>query len=805
MNINKYQIGKKVFGDVIGEVYLAHSGDLVNTVLVKVLHDEYANDDNLVDVFHKCAETCCFIENENQIKALEHGQQGDKHYLILSHMLLEPLESLLKKRHVLSSLETISVIEHLARILRTYHVEGMVHSILTPQNIFVDENMKNVKIADFGFEAFIRILIEKKKPALASSLHYYPPELQRKDMSSDGRSDIYSIGLLSYQMLLNEFPATLSGAHNSNGAITMIPPSILRLEIPTLFDRVILKALEPAPEDRYQNLSHFIEELTKVKEEVYANNSAFMRPQKHGDDEILLGDVEHSQDASLQTENAPVQHDPEFTQKNHGETTQRPSPIAIPDEELIGHVTTAEDGAFGEMPGVEKQGAVSGNGSGDVLTSSGQKTSPSLTAAESTTSPNQPNGIPNAMPHYGSGNDIAVQEIDQALEEGVTETNEFATTQNIHAQFKMRSIGSLIRLALVSFISLLAIALLFVMAFDSGLFERLKDSHNGSVDSEPVRTEQQSMNQESFADSPNSNGTGTGGETPLAQSQSPAGQELITHDKQEIPSPVMQSQSFEPTKRKEQPTNRPVGSSNRSLDSRRRTTSLRSQSLRPVAAGLDPAVRGQKLTISVSDGNTPLTADVYIDGKVHGKTNRQGTISLTGLDVGKAYIVKIQKSGYQMWAQEIQVRAGSQNFRITLQPLRSSGLNTPNKKTPSKPKAQPKRNRFSSLHSNSNGRTTPVSRKQTKSNADPNQSRSLSPATLDIRLTNPERLSDVFVYVNGQLWEGEGVIAPFRLNLPSGSYEIEVRKEGYRSAPPFYSITVVEGEKRGLAFHLTRN
>ena len=271
MSDSAYKIGKKLYEDLIGTVYSFSSEANKNTGQIKILHEEFAKQDDLVQAFHKCAEKSCSIRNQNTISALSHGEGNGTHYIVLETCNLTPLSILLKKTHVLSISDSIGVIETLANTLRQAHIDEVIHAHLSPQSIFTEINFKQVKIANFGFDELIRLLIKKKQGSLINTLPYYSPELIHGNKPLNRQSDIYPLGVLFYRFLVGELPWETYEADDylrNPYRRALVPPSLQRLEIPALLDELVLEALEPNLENRCPTISQFIEKIAETKKEV---------------------------------------------------------------------------------------------------------------------------------------------------------------------------------------------------------------------------------------------------------------------------------------------------------------------------------------------------------------------------------------------------------------------------------------------------------------------------------------------------------------------------------------------------------
>lgn len=786
MHIKQYQICKEIYHDVIGNTYIANTEDLTSTVLVKILHESYSKEDDLVQAFHRCAERYCFVENANQIKALEHGQQDEKHYIILNYLLLEPLGHLLKKRHVLSTIEAMAVVEKMATILRTYHIGGMVHGTLNPQNVFIDESLQKVKVADFGFEEFIRVLIEKEKASLSGALPYYSPELIQGRVNLDGRSDIYSLGLLFYEMLVGELPRKvygLSDETNRESRIPIIPPSLHRLEIPDVLDQIVLKALEPETEKRHQNLSQFIDDLTSAKVTVLADSLSPLSPQEVRNG--ILQPIPQPGPKPIESEAPEVvqlRSQVQPTRTGTGEvvqpSTDKQEEDQSPSRDEFDLTPLRTEALPFDVPSAqapEDKSAVPPTIDDDSTRL--DVTSPVTTVDDPTAR------APIQLPDNG---DIGGEEYDRVLEDTFPETNEFATTQTVgplNTQDRKRSMGSVLRVVLVAVISIVAAFLLIVLTLDKDFLGGLMRPIDNKSADEPQVTVQEAPAGETNGHKVRSEKTGQAEEQErLSQSQPSS-----------IPKPGNVKTSGMASRTQQEEIEAVAGQLDRAPP-RIRNDKTRVQRKEDV-----------KLRITVSDGQSSMIADVYLDGVLRGTTNRQGVFLLTGLQVGKSHVIKVQTPGFRMWAKEVSPKqAGIESLEAKMEPLPSAATTpgtmatAPKSEEPLTETNVPRTPLSSPLKKFVSQRDTSLTDKQPESRSQAKY------ATVNILLSNPQEIGDAFIYVNGERWTGEENRAPTRIELPTGRYDIEVRKEGFRSAPPSYSIHIASGEKRTLRFYITR-
>jgi len=270
MLIKDYHIGKQFYADTIGRLFIASTSDLDKTVLFNILYEDFAQNEELVLAFHTAAQTSSSIANDFFIPVVKHGQEQLKHFLIYENFDLIPLETLLARQSPFSLLDSTTFIEKLASALRTAHIEGTFHGFLTPQSIFVSEKLDKIKIANFGFDRFAQLLVQKRHTKILPVLPYLSSELLNGKKLTR-QSDVFSLGVLFYRLLVGSVPNKERNLENYQQTDqTIVPPSLHRLEIPEFLDDLILNAIEPNPQNRTQNLSQFIKNLIEAKSDILA-------------------------------------------------------------------------------------------------------------------------------------------------------------------------------------------------------------------------------------------------------------------------------------------------------------------------------------------------------------------------------------------------------------------------------------------------------------------------------------------------------------------------------------------------------
>lgn len=266
MQINNYTIGTRVAEDVIGSIHRASHAESGKTVHVRILHEHFARDAELVDAFHQCAEQYGALQMVECVPLLEHGESDGKHYLILQSQQYRTLENFLDFSRILSVSDAARIVYGLALHLRNAHTVGVVHEVLTPQHVIVDPELQ-VRILDYKFAPFIKRLIEKRESTLLSSLPYYAPEMLRGELSNDDRMDLFSIGVIFYRALVGHVPYAREQFNDYLQEIpeqAFIPPSLHRLEIPATVDELVSEALHPRIQHRFGSVSQFLDKFLEL-------------------------------------------------------------------------------------------------------------------------------------------------------------------------------------------------------------------------------------------------------------------------------------------------------------------------------------------------------------------------------------------------------------------------------------------------------------------------------------------------------------------------------------------------------------
>lgn len=254
--IGNFEIVSEIGRGGMGAVYKAVRTTDHRTVALKVLPERFLSDAQRVERFHRETQAVSLLDHPNIVHIVEKGQSGDRLYFAMEYVGGTSLQAVLKQRR-LSVPEALGVLKQVGQGLEYAHRKNIVHRDLSPGNILVSADLSVVKLADFGLCRVEEISqAEGTLPTMLASkgsMHYLAPE-QAADGTSDVRSDIYSLGVLFYEMLTGRIPV---GRFNL--------PSQLNSEVPPEFDPIVLKCLESGPENRYQTVGKLLSAVKKVE------------------------------------------------------------------------------------------------------------------------------------------------------------------------------------------------------------------------------------------------------------------------------------------------------------------------------------------------------------------------------------------------------------------------------------------------------------------------------------------------------------------------------------------------------------
>jgi serine/threonine-protein kinase len=259
----RYRILRKLGAGGMANVYLAEDEDLGRRVAIKILNDRYANDELFVERFRREAKSAAGLSHPNIVSIYDRGEAEGTYYIAMEVIEGRSLKELILSRGPLPVGQAIAYTLEVLDALRFAHRHGIIHRDIKPHNILIGERLK---VTDFGI-ARAGASQMTEAGSIMGTAQYLSPE-QARGAPVTASSDLYSVGIVLYEMLTGKVP--FSGDSAIEIAMKHLneqprPPSKIRPEIPEELDHVVLRALAKAPEDRYQTAEEFAEDLHRVE------------------------------------------------------------------------------------------------------------------------------------------------------------------------------------------------------------------------------------------------------------------------------------------------------------------------------------------------------------------------------------------------------------------------------------------------------------------------------------------------------------------------------------------------------------
>ncbi len=260
----RYRITRKLGGGGMADVYLAEDQELGRRVAVKILHGRYANDEQFVERFRREATHAAGLSHPNIVSIFDRGEADGSYFIVMEYVEGKTLKELIRGRGPCPIPVAIAYTRQILSGLRYAHRNGVVHRDIKPHNVIVDPEGV-VKVTDFGI-ARAGASQMTEEGAIIGTAQYLSPE-QARGAPVDQTSDLYSTGIVLYELLTAEVP--FSGDTPVEIAMKHLseipdPPSEIRPEVPDDLDNVVLRALSKEPADRYQSAAAMDADLETV-------------------------------------------------------------------------------------------------------------------------------------------------------------------------------------------------------------------------------------------------------------------------------------------------------------------------------------------------------------------------------------------------------------------------------------------------------------------------------------------------------------------------------------------------------------
>lgn len=269
---NKVLAGRYELFERIGEggmsvVYKAKDKLLNRFVAIKILKPQFINDHKFIDSFRRESQAAASMSHPNIVNIYDVGREGNIHYIVMELIEGKTLSDYIKAQGAMSYPKVIALSKQIAAALAFAHKNHIIHRDVKPHNVMITPN-GTAKITDFGIaKAVNAATIVDNTEGIIGSVHYFSPE-QARGGYVDEKSDIYSLGIVMYEMLTGRVP--FDGDNPVNIALMhingeMVPPSKLVEGVPPALEHIILKCTDKYPVNRYASAEELIEALNNLE------------------------------------------------------------------------------------------------------------------------------------------------------------------------------------------------------------------------------------------------------------------------------------------------------------------------------------------------------------------------------------------------------------------------------------------------------------------------------------------------------------------------------------------------------------
>ena len=267
---NRYEIIRKVGDGGMAFVYEAKDRLLNRTVAVKVLRPEFVDDEEFLGKFKREAEAVASLSHPNIVNVYDVGEDGKVHYIVMEFIDGQNLKDIIKNEGTLDEYTALEITKQIANALSAAHKKGIIHRDIKPHNILISNEGRIVKVADFGIAKAVSNSTMTNIGSIIGSVHYFSPE-QAKGKYVTNNADLYSLGIVLYEMLIGKVPfrgdsPIAIALQHINDEIEFTQEE--KVNIPQSVRTIIKKLTEKSSSDRYQSAEELIEDIEYIEKNI---------------------------------------------------------------------------------------------------------------------------------------------------------------------------------------------------------------------------------------------------------------------------------------------------------------------------------------------------------------------------------------------------------------------------------------------------------------------------------------------------------------------------------------------------------
>ncbi|MBR0575444.1 Stk1 family PASTA domain-containing Ser/Thr kinase [Proteiniclasticum sp. BAD-10] len=258
----RYEITEKIAQGGMSTVYKALDLNLNRYDAVKILKEEFAQNPEILERFKQEANAVAFLSHPNIVNIYNVGSEGNIHYIVMEYVKGQTLKEIIRSKGMLPNEEILNYSYQISRALESAHNSNIIHRDIKPHNIIITRD-NLVKVTDFGIAKHSDSATITNSGKIIGSAHYFSPEQARGNMT-DRRSDIYSLGIVMYEMATGtvpfdaESPITIALMHMQE---PLPSPKLKNPQLSDGLERIILRATAKNPIDRYQRIEDMMMDL----------------------------------------------------------------------------------------------------------------------------------------------------------------------------------------------------------------------------------------------------------------------------------------------------------------------------------------------------------------------------------------------------------------------------------------------------------------------------------------------------------------------------------------------------------------
>lgn len=258
----RYKIVQMIGGGGMANVYLAQDMILEREVAIKILRMDFSNDDEFIKRFNREAQSATSLAHPNIVSIYDVGEEEDIYYIVMEYVKGLTLKQYIQQNNQIPIEKTLHIMAQITSAISHAHQHGIIHRDIKPQNVLIDD-ANHVKITDFGIATALSATSITQTNAVLGSVHYLSPEQARGGMANK-KSDIYSLGIVMFELLTGRLP--FSGESAISIALKHLQsstPSPRRWNptIPQSVENIVLKATAKDSFHRYENVDEMKEDI----------------------------------------------------------------------------------------------------------------------------------------------------------------------------------------------------------------------------------------------------------------------------------------------------------------------------------------------------------------------------------------------------------------------------------------------------------------------------------------------------------------------------------------------------------------